>query len=226
MIGITGDVEKNRFSVKIVYAEAVARAGGYPVFLPPSSDRNAAKRLAGLIDALLISGGYDIAPAFYGEKRKASMRLISPERFHFERNILRAIMARKKPVLGVCYGVQFLNVALGGTLYQDLAKQKKDAISHRSGHKVEIYKGSKLYYILGKENIKVNSDHHQGIKKPGKGIIVSASSGDGLTEAIELEDYPCFIGVQWHPEMLSDRHSKKLFKSFVNAVRTGRDIRA
>jgi len=128
-------------------------------------------------------------------------------------------MHLKKPVLGICYGLQFLNVFHGGTLFQDLPREfKNNSLNHRAWHKIKIYKKSKLYYILGVETLRVNSSHHQGIKKLGRGLTASARSEDNLIEAIELENYPFYIGVQWHPERLSDNHSLNLFKSFINAA--------
>lgn len=221
IVGITGDGENGDYSVKMVYSQAVERAGALPVFLSPPSAGGEIKGLAGIIDALLIPGGADINPTLFGEKPDAPVNPVSPERFYFEKAILGEIMISRKPLFCICYGMQLLNVLRGGTLYHDLARQKADAIKHKSRHRIKIYNRSKLYYILGIDNIRVNSTHHQGIKKLGRGLISSAHSRDNLVEAIELKNYPYCVGVQWHPERLLDRYSEKLFKSFVNTARAG-----
>jgi putative glutamine amidotransferase len=218
IIGITGDIEDGRFSAKMAYIHAIEKAGACPVFLPPVSSKNLIKDTAKAIDALLISGGKDINPAFYGEKTTGRLSLVSDARFNFEKALLEEIITLKKPVLGICYGLQFLNVFLGGSLYQDLKLEGFDRVDHKSGHKIKIYKKSKLYYILGIDSIEVNSAHHQGIKEMGKGLVAGASSGDNLIESIELSDYPYFLGVQWHPERLSDSHSGNIFKSLTKSV--------
>lgn len=159
----------------------------------PVSLKNLIKDTAKAIDGLLISGGKDINPAFYGEKTMGRLNLVSDARFNFEKALLEEIMTLKKPVLGICYGLQFLNVFFGGSLYQDLKLEGFDRVDHKSGHKIKIYKKSKLYYILGTDSIEVNSSHHQGIKEVGKGLAAGASSGDNLIESIELSDYPYFL---------------------------------
>lgn len=218
IIGITGDIKGSKFSVNMSYAYAIERAGAIPFFLPPSFSKNRIKYIAATIDALLISGGGDISPVVYGEKQEVPLNLVSDKRINFEMALLEEIMVLKKPVLGICYGIQLLNVFFGGSLYQDLKKQRPDSLNHKVGHRIEIYNNSKLYYILGIEDVKVNSAHHQGIKKIGKGLSVSASAEDKLVEAIEMKDHPYLIGVQWHPERLSGRHSRNLFRSFIVSV--------
>lgn len=218
VVGITADVEEGIFSQGMSYVYALERAGACPVFLPPSRSVGTIKKITKTINALLISGGKDINPVFYGESQRIPLKLISDERFSFEKALLEEVIPLQKPILGICYGIQFLNVFLGGTLYQDLQRQRPNTLNHKSGHRIEIYTKGKLYYILGRRDIEVNSNHHQGIKEPGKGLIISACSEDDLIEAIELKDYPYFIGVQWHPERLRDRHSMALFKSLVNAI--------
>ena len=241
IVGITGDVEGGRFSIKMPYVCAVEKAGGCPVFLPPLQVRRSVKEIAKTIDALLISGGGDINPAYYaGENpplpsdnpptspfskggcrgifKGERLKLVSDERFNFEKALLEEIITLQKPVLGICYGLQFLNVFSGGTLYQDLKKEGFNRISHKEAHRITIYKNSKLYYILGKDDIKVNSTHHQGIKELGRGLTAIACSEDNLIEAVELNNYPYYIGVQWHPERSADSHSQKLLKSFIETV--------
>lgn len=226
IIGITGDIEDNKYSIKTFYADAIERAGACPVFLPLSCSEDLIKTIAKKINGLLISGGGDIDPRVYGNppfpslaKGEGGLKPVSDKRFYFEKKLLKEIMTLKKPVFGICYGMQFMNVFLGGTLYQDLLMQGPKTDNHKSGHMIKIYNKSRLYYILGEDCIRVNSSHHQGINKIGKGLIISAYSPDKVVEAIELKDHPFFIGVQWHPERLSDKHSQRLFRYFIRAIK-------
>ncbi|MEK7308955.1 MAG: gamma-glutamyl-gamma-aminobutyrate hydrolase family protein [Nitrospirota bacterium] len=229
IVGITGDMERGEGSVRMAYADAVHKAGAHPVLLLPNPAKDKIKKISRAIDALLIPGGRDIKPAFYGGKNpplppfakggEGGLNLVSDKRFNFEKALLKEVMIFKKPVLGICYGMQFLNVICGGTLYIDLPSRKSNPVNHDAGHIIELYNRSKLYYILGIRELVVNSTHHQGIKKLGKELTASACSQDNLIEAIEMRDYPYFIGVQWHPERLSDKYSGKLFKSFVSSIK-------
>jgi putative glutamine amidotransferase len=226
IVGITGDIERGECSIKMAYADAVYNAGVHPVLLLPTAAKNRIKKIALAIDALLISGGRDVDPAFYGGEMNEpacrtgrSVKPVSFERFYFEKILLKEIMKLEKPVLGICYGMQFLNVICGGTLHIDLPGRESNPVNHRAGHIIKLYNRSKLYYILGRRELLVNSTHHQGIKKLGKGLTVSARSQDGIIEAIEMRHYPYFTGVQWHPERLSDKYSRMLFKSFAGSIK-------
>ncbi len=218
IVGITGEEKNGKYTLRMEYADAIEKSGACPVFLSPSSKKNSIAKIAVTIDALIISGGGNFCPSFYGEKHKKTLNPVSDKRFYFETCLLRKIMLLKKPVLGICYGMQFLNVFLGGSLYHRIPAKKPGQVRHRSGHLVEINSKSRLYSILRKEKIMVNSSHCQGVKELGKALVPSARSQDKLIEAVELKNYPFFLGLQWHPEKLSDKNSINLFKSFIKSV--------
>lgn len=204
------------------YVEAVSNAGGVPVILPLISDKAAIKQQIKNVDGIVISGGYDVNPLVYGEEPLQSLEFIYPERDEYDMQVIKEAVKLNKPVLGICRGLQILNVAFGGTLYQDLSLIKDCSIKHRQsskpyaiGHTVEIQNGTKLFDILG-EKIITNSFHHQAIKEVGSGLKVSARAKDGVIEGIEAEK-GFIIGVQWHPEMLAGKHVEMLglFKELV-----------
>jgi putative glutamine amidotransferase len=211
VIGITLDGEGEYLKLKQHYCLAVSNAGGVPVLLPGMDDP---PEIARLLDGLLIPGGFDIDPAYFSEAPHPAVRLTPRDRTDFEIALLRAIMVLRKPVFGICYGMQLINVALGGSLYQDLGAQYGAAIDHGNGsHWVtgdwSMLKGETL----------VNTSHHQGVKKLGGELEIRATSDDGLVEAIVLPRYPFLVGVQWHPERLDNEVSRYLFSSFVEAAR-------
>jgi len=208
------------------YINAIERAGGCPVIIPIVHDIDTiwdfVKSLAGII----FTGGSDLNPKLYNELPKHGLGRINPVRDEHEIKLSKKVIYETKmPVLGICRGMQLINVTLGGTLYQDLKGEWKGEINHTllnfpkyyPTHSVHVAKGSKLYSIFGKEKIEVNSFNHQAVKELGKGLIASMKAEDGLVEGIELEGDRFVVAVQWHPEMMIDKYEEYLilFKKFI-----------
>jgi len=212
IIGITADIEDNRLKLNRDYAEAVEKAGAVPVLLAPS--RNAAD-LALRIDGILVSGGSDLHPSYYAEDINYEIKIVERDRSDFEFSIIREIIKLRKPALGICYGMQIINVAFGGSLYQDIRQQVPEAIEHREGsHAIKV----SVNKFMDKGEFKVNSSHHQAVKVIGQKLKAFAFSADGIVEAVCSEDYPFLLGVQWHPERMQDSLSEKIFRSFAEAA--------
>lgn len=229
VIGVMPQYSEKDMRLMIVsdFFDAVAQAGGIPVLLPLFSHIEDVKESLERFDGFLYPGGSDINPLLFGEDARPECGGILPARDSFELDLLPAILRSGKPVFGVCRGIQVMNVALGGTLYQDIATQDVTAqtkIGHyqKAGdavltHSVYVKKGTLLYDIVGKERLLVNSFHHQACRRLGEGIILNAAAKDGVVEAISLEDHRFFLGVQWHPEHLYNvsEDMKKLWNAFV-----------
>jgi len=230
IIAITAKTEelRNRPQTTIpnAYAKVIEEAGGIPVIIPITDKKENITQIARFADGFLFSGGDDIHPRYYGEELMAEMVISPDERTEFETALLREAMQLRKPVLGICLGAQLINVTLGGSLYQDIPSQIPNPLNHRDQHNITVVEGTMLYkmFIPHKENefsnvISIFSTHHQSVKSPGKGLIVSAMSTDGIIEAIELQDYPFLIGVQWHPEREPESdYTRLLFHAFVKAA--------
>ncbi len=234
VIGMTHSIQQDekRLMMPMSYSNAVREAGGTPVLLPITRDEEVIEAYAALVDGVLVSGGDDIDPLSYGEDQLWGCGDVLPLRDEFEMKLIRTLLEKhpQKPLLGICRGEQMLNVALGGTLYQDLKSQMPGCIAHQQhqtaiypSHKVLIDAGTKLYAIYGSTQIMTNSHHHQAVKEPAPGLLVTARAADGVIEGFEKPDHPYFVGVQWHPERLVEREEnalhKQLFKSFVDACR-------
>jgi len=213
------------------YCRALERAGGIPVILSPGGSRSVANRLLDRLDGLVISGGnFDIHPSLYGEKPIKELGEIKEERTEFELNLTRLALKRDLPLLGICGGAQALNVALGGTLYQDIATQLPEATEHGQsaktlgGHRIQIQIGTRLARILNRRILEVNTTHHQAVKGLGAGLVVNATATDGLIEGIESSRHSFVMGIQWHPEVLAANclHQRKLLSVFVAACRAFR----
>ena len=213
------------------YLEGVIHAGGVPVILPSVVAPRMAEVLLDGIDGLLLSGGSDLDPDYYGEECAPELGVTIPERDAFEIALVRLALGRRMPIFGICRGMQVLNVALGGTLYQDLPSQLgKDALNHwqetpkwHPAHEIEILHDSHLAQITGSQNARVNSYHHQGIKDLADGLAATARSSDGVIEAVEYRDFTIqwIIGVQWHAEMMREvgMEHQNLFEAHVSAAK-------
>lgn len=210
------------------YPQGITAAGGIPVILSILNCDEDIEAIADRLDGFVFSGGQDVDPRYYGEALLKYSDEIYPPRDQLELRLLRAVMDRDKPILGVCRGLQLINVALGGTLYQDINKQvKRDLpIQHFQQnnyeypvHEVNIETDSRLYEIIGTETIRVNSMHHQAIARLAPQLIAAAASGDGLVEAVEIRNLSFGLAVQWHPEFLwqQDENTLKILQAFVDA---------
>jgi len=221
IIGINGNLTKDGRYAKLSqkYSRAVLKAGGIPMILPslPLAGNGLLEGILNKIDGLLLSGGHDLSPRFYGEKILNNKVILLPElKQRFDLALAKAAFKRKMPILGTCYGAQLINVVLGGNLFQDIATQVKSAIGHRkSYHKVYLCEGTLLHRILGRKYIITNSTHHQSIKTLGKNLIINARAEDTIIEGIETTDGFC-LGIQWHPErMMDSKEQVGLLRAFI-----------
>lgn len=215
------------------YFLAATMVGAVPWMIPLLDDDIATLReIYERIDGLLIPGGVDINPAEYREAVRPECGNLDPARDRVELQLVRWAMEDDKPVFGLCRGLQVINVAQGGSLWQDLASQNPAFHKHDYfptvgyerdylAHDVDIVAGTALSHFLESVRARVNSMHHQGIKELGSGLIASARADDGLIEAVEGTGEGFLVGVQWHPEVLemSDPHTRHLFAGFVQAAR-------
>jgi putative glutamine amidotransferase len=214
------------------YYEAVAAAGGAPLLIPLLDDEDALRAAYEVCAGILIPGGVDMDPATYGETPHEKLGRIDPARDRVELQLTRWAVEDRKPLLGLCRGLQVINVAAGGSLYQDLDAQLEGAIKHdyfptygferdHLSHKVAVAPTSRLRSLVDLEQLPVNSMHHQGVKELGSGLRACAFASDGLIEAVEATSGHWMVGVQWHPEVFDadDPHTRDLFRGFVEAAR-------
>lgn len=205
VIGISSGSTDGRISIREEYSNAIARAGGIPLVIPMTTDSSLVEACLDAIDGLVMSGGDDIQPEYYGERKLNETVVCDPRCDTSDFMLLGAACRRGMPVLAICRGAQVANVMFGGTLYQDIPSQVGSEISHHQGtikrstptHIVYIEQGSRLHDLLDIDSVAVNSFHHQAVKKIGHGFTVTALSADGITEGFEGNGLFC---VQFHPE--------------------------
>ena len=225
VIGITVDIGDDRkVSTPGAYITAVEKAGGLPLIIPYYENNDNIKELVELCDGFILSGGADIEPSRYGEETDAACGKAELLRDELEFKLFDEIIGSGKPLLAICRGCQFINVAFGGTLWQDIPSQLNTELLHKQtegafahSHSVNIKKGTPLYDMMGRDRIRANSFHHQAIKVLGGGLEVMATADDGIIEAVYHTGDQYIRGYQWHPERLCaiDEHHQRIFNDFV-----------
>lgn len=221
-----------RIYVNKDYVSSVISAGAVPLMIPMDATEENLRQTLELVDGMIFSGGHDIAPIRYGEEPHQKLQEICPERDEFDFLLYCLAKEHSLPILGICRGFQLMNVSEGGKLYQDLSLKNTESLKHSQGHgpsvpthTVKVEPGSKFYKILGKEEIRVNSFHHQAVKSTSENVAISGKALDNVVEAIELKNYPFGLGVQFHPEMLQAKEEdmKKIFAALVSAAKEYRE---
>jgi len=231
MIGVLPQYnsKEKKIWVSPPYMTGIIEVGGLPVLLPFVKDIKDISTLAKKFDGFLFTGGQDVNPTLYGQISSNCSNEICPRRDELEENLFRAVIKEKKPILGICRGMQLINVLLGGTLHQDILGFKEIGMTLQHDqetpfdipvHEINIIKNTLLHQILGEDKILVNSMHHQGIGELAEGLIPMGTSVDNLVEAVQIKGLDFGIAVQWHPEMLwlTDDNARKLFTAFVKAA--------
>ena len=225
-IRLDGDTSRVRLTA--AYVTALESAGLIPLIVPPLSSASAAAAIMDSVSGLVLTGGEDVDPARYGEKRHEKVRYVNAARDTTEAALIEEAKARGKPVLAICRGIQILNVALGGTLVQDIPSQCDTRIAHDEdsprdtrSHEISVEPGSLIARAVGTEHLTVNSFHHQSVKSVADGMRVTARSPDGIIEGLESTGDWWVMAVQWHPEEMTDSPEpwdRGLFKAFARKL--------
>ncbi len=231
LIGLTCAIHQERngtifYGTLPSYTRALEAAGGLPLLIVPNLNAETLREIYDRVDGVLLTGGGDVDPVLYGAPNDTELRSIDPDRDSTEINVTRWAVDDDKPLLGICRGIQVMNVALGGTLYRDIASEYGQAVDHDlgsaqsrdfEGHPISVRAGSHLAELLGETHPAVNTMHHQAIRDLGKGLLPVATSPDGLIEGVEREGARFIVGVQWHPEELYEYSEpmRRLFEGFV-----------
>lgn len=236
VIGLTPahDTDTGDLAMRSTYLKALSAADVIPVVLPLTLSPDGCEQMAQALDGFVFTGGPDPHPFLFGEDTHRACGNVSSVRDTMELALLSAVLKTRKPVLGICRGIQIINVGLGGSIYQDIPSQYSAncvfPIAHRQpfayhlpSHKVELMGGSRLAEICGSAVLSVNSMHHQAVRNLAPSLTACAMAPDGLIEGVEITSHPWFLAVQWHPEHLweHDDASARLFQSFGDACRAG-----
>lgn len=228
-IGVSANwnLQTKRLNIPKDYMDSLLRAGCLPLLLPQTEDEAVLQACVDLVDGLLFPGGEDLQPECYGEQPAPYCGEVVPERDRMELKLYQLLKLSGKPFLAICRGLQLVNVAEGGSLWQDLTQQQPTDTDHAQFdrgsaliHEVDVVEGSLLHRLTGSLSLPVNSRHHQAIKALGRGLKATASSRDGIIEAIEFEDGRPGLCLQWHPENLSstDKRMQALFDWLVRTA--------
>ncbi|MDP2856946.1 MAG: gamma-glutamyl-gamma-aminobutyrate hydrolase family protein [Bacillota bacterium] len=232
MIGLTSSfsAENNSQALPSTYVAAIEQAGGIPLIIPAGISPALSDAILQRIDGLLLTGGPDVDPSYFGEGPHPRLGAVTPERDVIEIPLTQAAVACRLPILAICRGIQLLNIAMGGSVIQDIASQVKDPLKHRQEaprwhgtHEVAVAEGSRLAGLLGTTCVRVNTFHHQAVKDVAPGFEIVARAPDGVIEGIERPG-SFIVGVQWHPEGMYERvpEMARLFRGYIEAVAAAR----
>lgn len=234
IIGITAGKDRSDTGIQKIclidkYSYAISVSGGIPFVIPPDISTHLIETIVNRVDGIMITGGGDIETRRFNGHDHPRVYGIDTDRDNLEIELVQAAESTRKPLLGICRGIQIINVALGGDLFTDIQDQKNDSLKHdwfpdyprdRLSHPVEITSGSLLNHILEISLTDVNSLHHQAIRNLSTKLSASAFAPDGIIEAVEYKEHPFLLGVQWHPEWLFEiETTQKLFKAFIQAAK-------
>ncbi|MFC4410016.1 gamma-glutamyl-gamma-aminobutyrate hydrolase family protein [Chungangia koreensis] len=228
LIGITAEIREGNYFLPPIYSKVVIQAGGIPVLIPQIPDEDI-QEMCNQIDALLVTGGEDIDPGYYGQEPHVDLGIITPRLDRMEYLLVQEFLKQDKPYIGICRGLHMLNVVNGGSLYQSIhTEREKEVIQHKQkaprthrAHTVKLEKDSRMFELLGEDEFKVNSFHHQACNKVPDSLKIVATAKDGIIEGVESPEHSFVFGFQWHPEEFAwdgDEPSQHLFKSFIDAA--------